>query len=661
MQVKKIVLCAATLFSFSIAVVSGSEVELEKIVVTPYRYAEEFTKIPAGITVITQEDIQDAGAKSVPDILRRVPGLAVRDFYGNGAKASVDARGFGELGAMNVLVLIDGRRINEIDLSGVSWNQIPLEQVEKIEVLHGGAGSVLYGENATGGVINIITKKGEGKPHLVFEAQAGSYAMNKQILSLNGSQGAFSYWAIGSHDNSNGYRKNSYYKAEDFASKFTYDLDRDFSLRFSNSFHASSYGMPGAIRESQFAELKRTDTFFPGDHAHDKDYYFGLSADKEFAGLANFEMGASFRRREVYSHLGNWNPVYKSKIDTLGITPKLVINKNFFSLANKLITGLDYYRADYSSDNYNGPQILQNASDINKTSLGYYLQDELSLFKNLTLVSGFRYEYAKYEFDYCDLAGWVPGVDQDLKPDNTAYSAGLNYKYQSGSSLFFNLNRSFRFPAPDEYFSAFANPPINTSLKPQAALSYEAGIKHRILRRIECGLTIFRMHVRNELFYNPLTFANENYDKTRHDGIEFSADAELFKKISLFGSYTFTKSIFIDGIYDKKNVPMVPRHKGSLGAKFSLSDSLSLNIQANYTGERYFINDPANNFSRANGYFTADMNSCYTYKDFSATFGINNIFDKEYSEYVVYSTMSAEKGYYPSPKRNFYLKLKYIF
>jgi len=661
--VKKIVLGWGILFCLCAASVVASEVDLERIVVTPYRSAEEFTKIPSGITVVTQEDIQDANAENIPDVLRPLPGLFIRDFYGNGVKVSVDTRGFGELGAMNVLVLVDGRRVNEIDLSGTSWDQIPLEQVERIEVLRGGAGSVLYGDNAASGVINIITKKGKGKSHLELGAEAGSYAMNKQMLSLSGSRNAFSYWVSASHDNSNGYRKNSYYKSEDFGSKLTYDSSRDFALRFSNSFHASSYGMPGAIRDSQFAFLKRTDTAFPNDHAHDKDFYFDLGADRKLDGWGEFDLDVSFRRREVYSHLGNWNPVYKSKIDTLGITPKLIFDKDIFWFQHKFVTGVDYYRSDYSSDNYNDSEALQNTSDINKITLGYYLQDELSVLKNLTFTGGWRYELAKYEFDYHDNNGWTPDVDQDLKPNKYAFNGGLVYRYLPGSSLFLNINQSFRFPAPDEYYSAFAIPPVNTALKPQESLNYEAGIKHRFNRNLECDLSLFRMNVKNELFYNPdpLISATENYDKTRHEGLEFAFDAGLFKAVDFFGSYTLTQATFKGGVYNNKTIPMAPQHKGALGLRFSFMQDLKLNIQLNYISRRYFINDQANNLSPANGYFTADSNISYAFKDFSATFGINNIFDKEYSEYVVYSTMFAEKGYYPSPKRNFYLKLKYLF
>ena len=113
------------------------EVTLEKVVVTATRDMEEIRKIPADVTVITKDEIERSNAQVVVDVLRDEAGVVIRDFYGTGKTASVDIRGFGETAPLNTLVLVDGRRVNEIDLSGVDWTQIPLDQVERIEIVRG--------------------------------------------------------------------------------------------------------------------------------------------------------------------------------------------------------------------------------------------------------------------------------------------------------------------------------------------------------------------------------------------------------------------------------------------------------------------------------------------------------------------------------------------
>jgi len=640
----------------------ADDVDLEKIVVTPYRYTQEIGKVSSSVTVITKDDIKNSNAKDIIDVLRPVPGVVVRDFYGTGVKASVDIRGFGEQGGMNALILIDGRRVNEIDLSGVDWAQIPLEQIEKIEVVRGW-GSVLYGDNAVSGVVNIITKKGKGKPSIELEVQGGSYDMNSQSLSFSGSKGGLSYNLTGSHESTHGYRKNSYYETGDCGTNLSYEVNPEFSLSFRQGFHKAEYGLPGPLSSSDLQKMSRRSSKYGDDHANDKDYYFMLGLDKESENIGDFVVDVSFRRKEadtfwLTSSMG-WNPVYLSRIDTIGITPKYVLDKGIFGHDFKLILGTDFYKADYSMDNYNNAMALQSASDINKITAGFYIQEEFSILKNLSLLAGYRYEGAKYEFDYHDNSGWNPDVDKDIRPNMKAFDGGLLFNYKDDSSVFFNINQSFRFPAADEYFTWGT---INTELKSQKAQNFEIGVKHRFNDDLKLDLAYFFMNVENELYYNPAGGpfgwgANENYDKTRHQGLEFAFDSKIHKSISFFANYTYTKSTFRAGAYEDKNIPMVPRHKGSVGLQFLLPKDITLNILGNYVGERYFINDQANNFSRLNGYMSADMNISYTYKDFTVTAGVNNVFDKEYSEIGVCNSITGAKNYYPSPGRNFNLKL----
>ncbi|MFC1838402.1 TonB-dependent receptor plug domain-containing protein, partial [Thermodesulfobacteriota bacterium] len=127
---------------------------MDEVVVTGARFEEEIVKIPANVSVIDEEDITNSNAKNIVEILKYEEGISVRDKLGNGKGAEIDLRGFGETASYNLLVLVDGRRVNEIDLSGIDWTQLPIELIERIEILRG-TGSVLYGDNAVGGVINI--------------------------------------------------------------------------------------------------------------------------------------------------------------------------------------------------------------------------------------------------------------------------------------------------------------------------------------------------------------------------------------------------------------------------------------------------------------------------------------------------------------------------
>jgi len=644
-------------------------VNLDKIVITPSRYGKEIAKTGNSITVIGQQQIEDSDAKMVLDALRTVPGLVVRDWIGNATSASVDIRGFGEQSGMNVAVLIDGRKINEGDLSGTDWTLLPLNEVERIEVIRGGS-SVLYGDNATSGVINIITKKGAGKPRFNISTRYGSFDYNSQSLSFSGSEKKLSFWLTSSHEGTNGYRNNSYYKSTDFASKLGYDLTDDVALRFSSGYHKAAFGFPGALTSDDIRNFNRRYSKYGDDHANEKDYYFMLGGKKNFKSLGAIDFDVSYRRRRVYSNFvganGGWNPVLKNFIDTYSFTPKYTLDNPILGFANKAMIGFDFYRYDNGMDNYDATDVLQNYSDINKTTFGQYVQDEFSILKNLIATGGFRYEYVKYTFNYKDLSPFFPNPelqDYNIKPNRKAFNGSLVYNYMEDSSVFVNLSNSFRFPATDEYFTWGS---LNTSLKPQTTRNYEVGIRHKFNEKLSFSLSIFRMLSRNELYYNPIggpfgLGANENYDKTKRDGMEFTFDSKIYKLIGIYGNYSFIKATFKGGIYDKNDIPMAPRHKGTLGFKFNLPKNVTLNINGNYVAKRYYINDQANTFSRLNGYFTANMNLSYAFKDFTITAGVNNLLNKLYSEYGVCNAGTGAKNYYPNPGRNFDCKIDYKF
>ena len=152
--------CICTLLM--IGDVYAETARLDEIVVTATRDTQEIRKIPANISVITAEEIEEINATTIVDVLDNLPGVHFTTISGNEAQAGIDMRGFGGLGENafgKVLVMIDGRRLNRPDMVPMNLLQIPLSSVERIEVVRG-ANSVLYGDNAVAGVINIITKKG---------------------------------------------------------------------------------------------------------------------------------------------------------------------------------------------------------------------------------------------------------------------------------------------------------------------------------------------------------------------------------------------------------------------------------------------------------------------------------------------------------------------
>ena len=219
---------------------------LEEVVVTASRIETPLAEAPANVTVITAEQIKEMGAQTVVDIFDQEPGVFTQNLLGNPKTANIDIRGYGEAAPQNVLFLVNGRRINSIDLSGADLAQIPVDAIERVEVYRGPA-SVLFGDNAAAGAVNIILKPGEGPPKLSVATTVGSYNFFKPEAVVSGSQNRFSYMAFASDLDTDGYRHNNALHSKDLLGNFSFDVNDSLKLNLSTGLHDDSYGQPGAL------------------------------------------------------------------------------------------------------------------------------------------------------------------------------------------------------------------------------------------------------------------------------------------------------------------------------------------------------------------------------------------------------------------------------
>ena len=222
--------------------------------VTATRFAEPAQSLPLGVSVITADDIRASGATTVNEALMRILGVVGRqDFYGGG-EYNLDLRGFGATADNNQVVIVDGLRVSEADLGGTRLAGIPIESVERIEVLRG-SGAVLYGEGATGGVIVITTKAGTGKERrnaASVYAGAGSYALRDLRAGATLASGGFSLDVAGQKRDTDNHRDN--FRAESDAASVTGQWSNDW-LRLGARVARDSLdtGLPGALSAAQYA------------------------------------------------------------------------------------------------------------------------------------------------------------------------------------------------------------------------------------------------------------------------------------------------------------------------------------------------------------------------------------------------------------------------
>jgi len=565
--------------------------ETEEIVITATRYAKSLDSIPANVSVITAAQIKNAVARTIPELLRTQVGLHVTDLTGNRQTYNVDIRGFGEAGALNTLVLVDGRRINSADLSGTDWTVMPLDRVERIEIIRGARTSVIYGDNASGGVVNIITQQGD-----TFRAggefRGGSYNTYEGAAYLSGTAGDFTYALSGSVQRSDGYRENSDTDFDSFGANFRYDPLSFLHLELSGGYTENNAGLPGALKTSDFAAgYTRTDSVSPNDFADIDDYFIKGGPEIQLGENNRFNMEVSLRQRNstAFATYVGGNFTGNTGLETITASPQFIIQEELFGLENSLTFGFDYISNDEDifNQSYYFGDFSEGRFSLKKQNYGVFIEDQLVPLEGLTLSAGYRYDRAKFAFD--------SGPQASTSLDENAYTVGLTYRVDEHFDTYFSLSRGFRYPVLHELFNFFTNE-IDPTLRPQWSRDYEVGIRSRYNDRVGFNINFFYIETHDEIFFDPATFANINLDgTTRRTGVELYVYGGL-GILDLSVVYTYTDSEILDGPYQGSVVPGVPAQRVTLGGLLSLGWGFSLAADGVYVGPRPFISDFANAF-----------------------------------------------------------------
>ncbi len=642
-------LLISSVFLPFLASASEETITLDDVVVTATRYEEPVITVPANIIIISEEDIKNSSAQNIPDLLRTKAGLHVNDITGNRRNFTVDMRGFGESSSSNTLVLVDGRRVNQADLSAVDWVQIPLERISRIEIIKSGRGSVLYGDNATGGVINIFTKESD-----VFkggaEISGGSYDTFQSNAYISGSFKDLSLYLSGRYLTSDGYRENSDTEAKDIGLNISYSVHDAFNLNIKSGYHKDNTGLPGSIKESDFASgMSRTDTKYPNDFMDVEDYYLSISPEVYLTDIDMLRFDASARKRSFFSFasgdFGNFSG--DSEIDTIILSPHILLKNEYEQIKNTLILGADYTNIENDIINQSlffGTETIEHFN-LKKENFGYYLHDEIAIAERVYLSGGYRHDRTEFSFD--------PSTPEKVDMQKDLYTVGITVMVSQKSYVYSSFSRSFRYPLLDEQYSFFTNS-VNTDLASQSSDNFEIGARQYFSDSAYIHLNFFNTNTDDEIFFNANTYMNENLDGTaKRQGIEMAFSVEPFQWMKVKGGYTYLHTKIKGGAFDGSKIPNAPEHQASFEVTSDLGKGFILSLNGIYIGKRPFISDFSNSYDNQKSYTVFNSKLEYQWKSLRAFLNINNLTDKEYSEYGVLGGFPVEKAYYPSPERNF--------
>lgn len=640
---------------------------LDAVVVTATSLDGRLRDVPHGISVINAEDIERSTAVNLPDLLSREAGVSLRSYYGGRSNAGIDIRGMGETAGSNVLVLLDGVPLNEVDMSGADLGALDLSQIERIEILRGG-GAVRWGNGAVGGVVNILTRGprregAEGSAGLTL----GSYGRRELRGRAALSNKAWSLGLVASNYASNGWRENAGERGRDASFNLAWTPDglgplEEVYLR--GSHHRDRYGMPGPVPLEDFraGDAERRRATYPDDHSGSdvSRLTFGTHADFGAAGRLQWQLTGRERSNRYFFGFDPQQPSSRQGglIDSSRHEWDLRHTVDFQALGGQQQLQVGTFGRHGALTRQDGGLELPGVFVSRKRGQvdeGGWFAETRWVFGPLQLQGGVRrnrFESRLFQDSYA-ATDWQQDTAYAGNWVGRAAELGATLKLAKEHTLFASLSRHFRGPNIDEL--AFAS----DDLHPQQGRTSELGWRFEPGPRVQLSLTGFEIVNRDEIYYGvdpvALTSYNRNYERrTRRTGGEAGLKLVPLKDLVLRFSAGYVKPRFVGD--DSGDIPLVPRTTLAAELDWALREDMNLVFSVRRTGSRRDGLDTAGSpLAPLPAYTVCDIGWRWRWKQLDLSAGINNLFDRSYSTLGYYET------YYPMPGRNWTVSASWRF
>lgn len=639
------------LFAVTRAETTNTVTDAERIVVTATRSVSDVRTVPGNPSVITAHDIANGHYTSVPEALQKKAGLFFRNTTDNPSQASVDIRGFGgDNPHGKVLVLVNGRKLNRPDMATINWAQIPMQAIDRIEVVRG-PNSVLYGDHAVGGVINIITRDGTEIPQTSLQASAGSYKAYDQNAVTSGTLDGLGYVATLGHQSGDGYRDRSRYDTESGSLRLSGNINEQLSAYAEASAVKEQHQLPGALTLTQVKQDRRQAV--NSNDATRAVYYSlngGIKAFLTDELIFNLDGGAS--RKDLQADIASYLSYYDYRIDGYTLSPKITLLTPVAGMDNELIIGSDLAKEILTTDSFADRERNMKVSNtkVTKELIGGYVADTLSLTDRLLLNAGTRLEENQVRARY---KGFSPYDETDNHREE-AWQTALTWLPADPVKLFAGVENTYRYPFVDEQaiYSGWGDA-FNKDLKPETGINYETGVEITPVSNLVLQATVFRTDMEDEIAWG--LGKNENLDKTTHRGAELSGKYRC-DYFQLDAMYTWLQSEFTKGINKGNEIPWVPQNKFDINLALFLTGALTFNTHLSYMGSLSPLGDNDNNSKeKQSEYALVDLLLEYALpvKKCEVTLfaGADNVFETKYDFLV--TDYGWGTGYYPAPERTY--------
>lgn len=622
--------------------------------------------IPARISTVPGQQIEAWEPRLLADALATQPGISLYDDLGSAYKLNLSTRGF-NVGPVvglppGVSVFLDGVRQNEPDAAEVNFDLLPMEHVQRVELLSG-SGSLL-GPNSLGGAVNLITRRGDGPLEGELEAAGGMFGSWSGEGSLAGvSRGGTDYYAAGGYEREDGWRQAT--GAENYNGFVNLGRRHERSGFSIQAFGAKSRAeTAGSLPESIY-DVDPSINFTVGDF-EDLDIQQGNVSG--YAPLGPGRATGTIYLRRSHAERFNVNQAPDDNVRSLTTNASLGTNLDWrwtgaagagqLSLrtgvdatANRVHIRLFEEAPDDAADRSLTTDVRSPSWDI----AGYVLSDyRIGI---VTLSGGFRYDYIRIPFEnQLDRTADTSSSFSRLSP-----RGGVSVQLTPGASMYASVGQSFRAPAVLELacadetaacplpFALGDDPPLD----PVVGTTYEVGSQYVAGPAIVTA-SVYRTDVRDDISFiqsENAVFEGffDNIGDTRREGVELGLQVIPSGRVTLYGNYAYTRATFRtaadifsiradDAFADSPlagdnavavgdRLPLVPGHQVKVGGLATLRAGLQLGLDVRYTGEQWLRGDEANQTEPLPGYFTANLRAGVSRGPWEVSAVLTNLFD----------------------------------
>lgn len=593
----------------------------------------------AAKTTISQEDIAVSGVTTLAQVLQELGGVQLLDQVGNGSRTSLSMRGFGANANSNTLLLINGLPVTNPDMAPPDLNAIPIQEIEYVEVI-AGSESVLYGDQAVGGIINIVTRRNfKNKMTLAYEN--GSYNHRQYYATWNDHYRALNYGISAVNHHSDNYRDHNQDDQNLTSGHVDYAYQTG-NVGFNYILANDRMQYPGALTAAQvFANRRQAKSPNDADFFKNWNGFYHLQQQQTLN--SNWRLESDLARREMHGNGVLTSPFTQSRV-TYFFKPQLkgVIGKTL------LTSGLDFENDDYHLNT------LFGVNSQSQQKYGVFSIANIPLTSRLSLLVGAR---GAEQRSHMVSTPSFHRISRAL-----VKTIGLTFQLLSNVKLYIRAEENYRFPKADENSSPQTSP---NGLKTQRGVSYEGGMQWDT-KKLLSKFSIYQLNLENEIMFDPTQTAqnpfgtDRNLDPTVRRGLSLIEKYQLTDRVNLNGQYNYVRARFQSGPNSGNRIPLVSESILRAGVDYAITQNFNFYTEALYTGNQFAANDDANVAGKVGGYTTYNVNFRYHWHQLEASFRVNNVFNKYYYFYTVYMPSVQNEFFYPAPGRNILFTVKYL-